>query len=171
MFFKVFTTLSFLFAMFVAVTLGYQVYSLAAQVGQKDRSSIGNIIKRNQPQNAVSEVSINGFTLAVEIADTTAKRTEGLMNRSSLGGNSGMLFVFPRSGVYSFWMKNTNFSLDIIWIDESLSVVHVEEYVPRCLELVCPKYTSPVDALYVLEANAGWARRANVVIGSKVTFR
>lgn len=157
--------------MFVAVSLGYQVYSLAAQVGQKDRSNIGNIIKRNQPQNAVSEVTINGFTVAVELADTTAKRTEGLMNRASLGANSGMLFVFPRSGVYSFWMKNTNFSLDIIWIDEGLNVVHVEEYVPRCLDLVCPKYTPPADALYVLETNAGWARRASVVNGSKVTFK
>ncbi len=171
MFFKIFSTLSFLFAMFVAVTLGYQVYSLAAQVGQKDRSNIGNIIKRNQPKAATSEIEINGFKLDVELADTTAKRTEGLMNRASLGANSGMLFVFPRSGVYSFWMKNTNLSLDIIWIDEGLRVVHVEEYVPRCLELVCPKYTPASDALYVLETNAGWARRSNVVIGSKVIFK
>lgn len=171
--FKIFTTASILFVLFIGTVLGYQVYSLAGQVGQKDRSNLSNLFNKDPVASLDSEavVIINDFELNVEIADDSSERSTGLMYRESLPSNSGMLFIFPREGIYSFWMKNTKIPLDIIWIDKSFQVVHIEQDAQPCLELVCKKYISQESASYVLETNAGWVKRAEVEIGSRVTIK
>lgn len=163
MFFKLFTTFSLLFALGVAIVLGNRIYALANQIGEKDREDFIHSLSQNTSgvsAEDATEVAINGRVVTVEIADTQEKRSEGLMYRNYLPPVRGMLFVFPREGSYSFWMKNTKIPLDIIWIDENLKIVHIEDNVKPCLELVCPKYSSPTKAKYVLETNANWAHNA-----------
>lgn len=93
----------------------------------------------------------------VELARTPTERQQGLMYRRELATDAGMLFVFERSGSYSFWMKNTYLPLDILWLDEQFRAVHIERGVPPCMDEPCPSYRPDADARYVLEVNRGAA--------------
>ncbi len=102
---------------------------------------------------------------AVDVVATDDGREKGLMFRPGLQAGTGMFFVFDREGVYSFWMKNMSFPIDILWLDKDKRVVHVEADVPACIADPCPVYTPSAQALYVLELPAGDARRHNLVPG------
>ncbi|MCX5680982.1 MAG: DUF192 domain-containing protein, partial [Candidatus Omnitrophica bacterium] len=82
----------------------------------------------------------------------------------------GMFFVFPQNVQATFWMKNTLFPLDIIWIDEHKKVVYIEKNVPPCLQEKCPTYGPVQPVLYVLEVNAGFADANNVHVGNQAIF-
>ena len=105
----------------------------------------------------------------VEIADTPQKRETGLMHRERMDEDYGMLFVFPEEGNYPFWMKNTLIPLDIIWINSSKQVVHIEHATP-CLEEPCAIYASPAPARFVLEVSGGFTVENNINAGDEVTF-
>jgi uncharacterized membrane protein (UPF0127 family) len=174
MLYKLFTTFSLLFALVVAIFLGNQIAGLSSQIGEKDRGDfIDSLLQKSSSVSAAeaTSVTINNNKVLVEIADTPAKRAEGLMNRNFMPFDRGMLFLFPRQGRYDFWMKDTKIALDIIWIDENLKIVHIEENVKPCVELLCPRYGSAKEALYVLEVNSNWANKANVRVGDNVIFK
>ena len=95
----------------------------------------------------------------VEVARTERTRNEGLMYRRYLPKISGMLFVFPHEDKHAFWMKNTYIPLDIIWINRLGKIVWVSENTPPCRVDPCPIFKTPVAAKYVLEINAGLARK------------
>jgi uncharacterized protein len=104
----------------------------------------------------------------VEIANTPAQRELGLMYRSHLDENAGMIFVFPAPGQWSFWMKNTEIPLDMIFADSTGKIVGI-------VENAAPLSEKPLavdgDSLYVLEVNAGFARRHHVRPGDLLQFR
>ena len=77
-----------------------------------------------------------------------------------------MLFIFPSIGNYSFWMKDTKISLDIIWIDQNMKIVHVENNVPSCQKDPCPVYDPSADAQFVLEISANTFNRLNLQLGN-----
>lgn len=112
----------------------------------------------------------SGHHIQAEVADTKAKKKVGLMFRESLAPNAGMLFVYSQAGVYSFWMKNCRFPIDIIWLDPKKTVVQITERVPPCLDDPCPVYNPHVEALYVIEVNAGLSQREGLTVGSKIRF-
>lgn len=93
------------------------------------------------------------------------------MYRPSLGDDRGMLFLFPQEARHSFWMKNTMIPLDIVWIDESRAVVHIETGVPPCESDPCPSYSPGAPALYVLELAAGQAAARSLRIGDVLKYR
>jgi uncharacterized protein len=109
-----------------------------------------------------------GVQVQAEIVDTPEAIQRGLMFRTSLGPNEGMLFVFERAGFYPFWMKNTLIPLDIIWIDERWRVVSVAESVPPCRADPCPTYPPAGNARYVVEVAAGFARTHHVARGDQL---
>ncbi|MFM8552274.1 MAG: DUF192 domain-containing protein [Nitrospiraceae bacterium] len=112
-------------------------------------------------------------TIFAELADTTEKRARGLMFRQSLAANRGMLFIFPEPQQWTFWMKNTRISLDIIWMDQQKRIVYIERSVPGCSRSDdgCPQYQSTYDALYVLEVAAGMADALKLQRGVKLQFQ
>src|SRR5512136_1706981 len=107
----------------------------------------------------------DGTRVAVEIADTDAIRQRGLMFRTSLTPNEGMIFVFPSVGSYPFWMKNTLIPLDMLWLDPRGRVVSIARSVPPCKADPCPSYPPDADALYVVEVVAGFATQHGVKVG------
>lgn len=113
----------------------------------------------------------NGAAVAVELATDDDTRQQGLMYRDSLDPLKGMLFIFPSSGDYPFWMKNTIIPLDIVWIDESRKIVHVESNVPPCAADPCPSYPPGGTAKYVLELKAGEAGVHHLQAGDVVEMR
>jgi len=101
----------------------------------------------------------------VEIADTGIKRMKGLMFRSSLGQNEGMLFVFDNEDYRKFWMMNTTIPLDAIHIAANGTVVEVILMDPCTSLISCKSYPSSQKAKYVLEVNQGFAKENGIEIG------
>ncbi|XXY50442.1 DUF192 domain-containing protein [Sorangium sp. So ce269] len=103
--------------------------------------------------------------VVVEVARREKERARGLMYRKSMPENRGMIFVFEQRSNHSFWMHNTCISLDMLFIDSDGTIVGIQENTPTLndstFEVGCP-------STYVLELNAGWARRHGVVAGQKV---
>jgi uncharacterized membrane protein (UPF0127 family) len=112
----------------------------------------------------------SGTTLQVEVMVKDEDRAMGLMFRSSLPADRGMLFLFEALDFHGIWMKNCRFPIDIVWLDENKRVVHVAESVPPCKAEPCPVYTPLQRAAYVVELNARQARREKAAIGSTLDF-
>jgi hypothetical protein len=112
----------------------------------------------------------SGAALQVEVMVKDEDRAMGLMFRPSLPKDRGMLFVFETSDFHGIWMKNCRFPIDILWLDEERKIVHVAEAVPPCKADPCPVYNPLRRAAYVVELNAGQARREKAVVGATVGF-
>ncbi len=117
------------------------------------------------------QICLRDACLAVEIADTDIKRTQGLQGRTSMKQNHGMLFIFPYQNVYNFWMKDTLIPLDMIWIDNAFQVVDLKENVPPCVKDPCEVYVPKGEAQYVLEVNAHFAQKHGIKSGDSVVFK
>lgn len=99
--------------------------------------------------------SVQGVDLTVEVADSAMERELGLMNRLSLAENSGMLFVFEEQHMLTFWMKNTNIALDIIFFDREGKFVSYKSMLP-CKADPCETYSSEKPAMYAIEVRRGF---------------
>ena len=125
----------------------------------------------NTPDEKITEVCIKDRCFNVEIADSHTERTKGLMFREELAQESGMLFIFDRSDIHPFWMKNTYISLDMIWIDDNHEVVWIAENILPCSIDPCPVIEPQASSHFVLELNAGKAKKLNLTLGDEVEFR
>ncbi len=116
--------------------------------------------------------SINGHSYSLLIANDPKSRQIGLSNRKSLDKNTGMLFIFPEKGIYSFWMKNTQIPLDMIWINDN-KVVYIEKNTPPQAGKNdnLPIYTPTSEANYVLEVNGGEVDKYKFKTGDTVTLK
>jgi len=107
-------------------------------------------------------------TIDVEVADTPATEERGLMYRTKLGAEQGMIFVWPHESMRTFWMHNTCLPLDMLFIAKDGTIVGLLEQVPvlndKVRQVGCP-------AAYVLEMNAGWSRRHGVKPGMKLDLK
>ncbi len=117
-----------------------------------------------------SKVCFNNQCFRVETAITPEQRAKGLMFRQSLDQDKGMLFVYPESGEYSFWMKDTYIPLDIIWIDEDQTIAYINENSQPC-QGDCLNINPSVQAKYVLEINARMIDSVGLKVGDKLTFK
>jgi len=107
------------------------------------------------------------ITLDVEFAETNYERETGLMHRTSMEDNQGMLFIFSAEFPRNFYMKNTYIPLDIIYLDQHKKIVSFQENAVPLNEEGLP---SEIPAMYVLEVNAGLAEKWLLEIGDSITF-
>ncbi|MBI2450807.1 MAG: DUF192 domain-containing protein [Parcubacteria group bacterium] len=129
-----------------------------------------NIVEKNieNKQKSTFPIKINGTEINVELADTEEKIIRGLSGRKTLGQDEGMLFLFKKPDIYSFWMKEMNFPIDIIWIDQNHKIIDISEnLLPSSYPAM---FRSKAPAQYVLEVNADWAAEKNVKIGAPVSL-
>jgi len=117
-------------------------------------------------QTPQQTVQVGGTSIRATIADTPATREKGLSGRAGLANDEGMLFIFPRDGTYSFWMKDMRFSIDIIWISAGGRIVHIAPDVSP--ETYPEDFVSPTPARYVLEVPAGFAGVHGLDVGDIV---
>jgi uncharacterized protein len=122
--------------------------------------------------NAGSWVEIGGERFSVEIADDDPERARGLMFRDRLAEGTGMLFIHDREEPQAYWMKNTRIPLDILYFDSGRRLVAQQRDVPPCSAgNACPSYPSGgKPARYVLELNAGEAKRLKLENGAELRF-
>jgi uncharacterized membrane protein (UPF0127 family) len=102
----------------------------------------------------------------VEVAKTPEERAMGLMGRTHLGKDEGMLFIFETEGYHSFWMKNTLIPLAIAFIDKEYKIVKISEMKP----LTLGSHTPSQPILYALEMEKGWFSSNGVKLGDVVRF-
>ncbi|MFT3922511.1 MAG: DUF192 domain-containing protein [Myxococcales bacterium] len=107
------------------------------------------------------------LTVKVEVAATDQQRQMGLMFREQMGELEGMLFIFPTERHNSFWMRNTLLPLDMFFIDSDWTVVGVVENAEPLTE--SPREVAGMSQ-YVLEVNAGFAKRQGFGAGDKLRF-
>jgi uncharacterized membrane protein (UPF0127 family) len=131
------------------------------------------IVDGENPPLPDEPLDIDAATFNVEIASTTIEQTRGLSFRPSLGENDGMLFIFGMGTIQTFWMKDMNFPLDMIWISGN-AVDGFAENVPAPAPgtpiWTLPYYYSPDHTDKVLEVNAGTVAKYNIKVGDTVTI-
>jgi hypothetical protein len=154
--------LSVIIAVFVILLFLYNSTDLNTTLSQ-------NYIKGYLRKDTV--ITIGKNNLSVEFAKTPQEISKGLSGKNILAENEGMLFIFPVKIYPEFWMIDMNFDLDIIWISDN-KIVYIHESVPapspgqNPKELPLYRPTEPVN--YVLEVNAGYAKKNNVNVGDNV---
>lgn len=103
----------------------------------------------------------------IEIAETPYEQQTGLMYRNSLSQKNGMLFIFESSEIRSFYMKNTQIPLDLIFINDQFEIVSIY---PNAKSYDQSAITSKIAAQYILEINAGQSEQLKLKKGMKIKF-
>lgn len=112
-------------------------------------------------------IQIAGQEIKVELAQTPRAWAKGLSGRKNLDEKAGMFFVYPEPSRRGFWMKEMNFPLDIIWINEG-QVVDIAPNVPPASDSNPPLYYPRLPAQGVLEVKAGFSEKYGLKIGDRV---
>ena len=111
------------------------------------------------------ELKTGIYRIQAELADTPKAREVGLMNRTSLPTNSGMLFIFEQKSGHCFWMNNTKIPLSIAFIADDGKIVNIEEMQAETTNNHCPK----ASVRYALEMNKQWFSERVIVPGSVIS--
>jgi uncharacterized membrane protein (UPF0127 family) len=138
-------------------------------VSYKKMANKNSQIKGAQIQ--YSSIIIKDKKVRAEIADNEATRMKGLSGREELGADEGMLFVFEKSDIYPFWMKEMKFAIDIIWIKDKKIVDIVKYAQPPTADGKTITYTPRAEADLVLEMMAGFCTENNVKIGDEIIIK
>ena len=103
----------------------------------------------------------------IQIANTEFDRELGLMFRKHMNDNQGMLFIFPDSRVRSFWMRNTEIPLDMIFVNASKTILNIAKNTTPYSDV---SYTSAGAAKYVVEVNGGFTDAHNIKPGDVINW-
>ncbi|MHB1143620.1 MAG: DUF192 domain-containing protein [Thiobacillus sp.] len=107
---------------------------------------------------------IGPHAFLVELAATPSQRERGLMGRTRLAPNGGMLFVFEQAARHCFWMRNTPLPLSIAFVDDDGRIVSLADMQPHTETLHCP----PADIRYALEVRQGEFQRRGIAPRAQV---
>lgn len=170
----VFTMLT-MASVFAVVTTEVNDTKNVASVGQGSRTltsifysqdALIQKMKEQFPGRVVKVLKISNREIVSAIAETEKDIETGLSGQKELLDGTGLLFIFDYSDKFGFWMKEMNFPIDILWLDESLKVVDITENMsPRSY----PKIFRPsVSVRNVLEVPAGYVFENKIRIGDQV---
>ena len=150
---------------------GLVLVALVAACGGNGDGATGTVDGEAEAR-ATAVITIDGgeVQFAVEVADTDAERARGLMGRTSLAEDAGMVFVYPEPIQGAFWMKNTLIPLSIAFYDAEGTIVRILDMEP-CRADPCPVYDPGVPFLGALEVNQGAFDRLAVREGDHIEVR
>lgn len=127
-----------------------------------ENSAQKNVIITNQKGNDI--------IVDIELARTSAEQKQGLSGREGLEDGQGMLFIFGEKAVKSFWMKDMNFPLDIIWLDGE-KIIKISHDLPPEGSNPTNTYSSGEAVDYVLEVPAGFCNTNKIEVGNTVFYK
>ena len=113
-------------------------------------------------------MQIGDQSVQASIAATAEERRQGLSNTPVLPNDVEKLFVFSTAGQWGFWMKDMNYAIDILWVNEAGRVVHIAPDVAP--ETYPESFTPPEPARYVIETVAGFTTRHDITVGTSVVL-
>lgn len=111
-------------------------------------------------------VQLGSQKFSLDIADTDAKRTQGLSDRRQLAKDQGMLFVFPNTDRQCMWMKDMYVSLDMVWLNSEKEVVSIQENIKP--DTYPQQFCA--DGKYVIELAAGVTQNMGLQVGEQLDF-
>jgi uncharacterized protein len=117
-----------------------------------------------QPQLPVVQLNAGMHLIRAEVAADYGSRMTGLMFRATMPSNGGMLFIFDEAQQQCMWMKNTLIPLSVAFIDESGTIINVEDMAPQTEDSHCAKRPSR----YALEMNRGWFAARGIKPGTRL---
>lgn len=141
-------------AFFLLVCLGVLVF-IASHIYQPSTNKLDSL--------GIQDAQIGETSVQLYIADDAVEQAQGLSHIASLPENTGMLFIFSESHVPKFWMKDMQVAIDIIWIDESGSIVDIDHNIAP--ETYPESFSPETPVQYVAEFPAGFVVENNVEIG------
>ena len=112
-------------------------------------------------QAGLALVILGHDTIKVEVAETSEERSKGLMDREEVPDGTGMLFVFEREAMRTFWMQDTLVSLDIAFLDANMIIIDIQEMESGSSTI----YDSAGPAKFALEVRKGWFTEHNIAVG------
>ncbi|MCP4284193.1 MAG: DUF192 domain-containing protein [Gammaproteobacteria bacterium] len=110
-------------------------------------------------------IEVGQVHVLAELANTPKQRRQGLMGRTELGRDQGMLMVFPSPVSLDIWMLNTNIPLDVGFFDDQGRLVNHRSMLPDGGKQI---YTSLRPSVYALEVNMGWFERHGLKPGARL---
>jgi uncharacterized protein len=110
------------------------------------------------------DLTISGKRLTAELADTPERRARGLMYRTELAPDHGMLFIFEQVERHCMWMRNTPLPLSVAFVDASGRIINIADMAP----LTETSHCAAKPALYALETRQGWFSRHRLGPGDKI---
>jgi len=118
--------------------------------------------------NNIAKVQIGDVNYSLELVNTDTTRQQGLSGKPNLQPNNGMLFDFKQDGYWQIWMKEMNFAIDILWLNNQKQVVGVKtEALPQNYP---ESYGAEQQSQYVIELPAGSVNERNIKIGDTLTW-
>ncbi len=150
---------------------GGDVSSAAGAEGAKGSGGVGSTVmetasRASSPEPGTVRIGASGggsVEVEVEVADDMDEMQKGLMGRTALAEDAGMLFVYPEERELSFWMKDTLIPLSIAFMDDEGRIVDIQDM--KALDDKPPHYTSAEPARYALEVNEGFFDERDVEVG------
>lgn len=112
----------------------------------------------------VMELTAGMYRIEAEVAANDQNRQVGLMNRTAMPQQRGMLFVFPKENTHCMWMRNTLMPLSVAFIDADGFIINIENMQPQTEDNHCAK----VPARYALEMNLGWFAQRGIKPGARL---
>lgn len=112
---------------------------------------------------------IDGQIIQLEVASTPQEQMIGLMYRSELADDRGMLFPFQTARVARFWMRNVSISLDMVFMQDG-EVQAIAADVPPCTTATCPTYGPDLEVNQVLELRGGRAAELGIEVGDRISI-
>lgn len=117
-----------------------------------------------QPRLPTVPLTAGMHVIQAEVARTPQQQQTGMMFRTQMGTNEGMLFVYEQPGPLCFWMRNTLIPLSIAFIDDAGTVVHIADMEPRSDKTHC----TPRPVRFALEMNQGWFGKRGIKPGMQL---
>lgn len=118
-----------------------------------------------QAQLPITELFAGMHRIEAEVAATPETRQIGLMRRTLMPPQRGMLFIFPEQAQHCMWMRNTLLPLSVAFLDDAGRIINVEDMQPRTEDNHC----AARPARYALEMNLGWFRSRNLQPGFAIS--
>ena len=161
----------------------HRLLRIAFSVPLFTASAILLVIALSLPGHAVSANAVSATrqvtflpvnaSISAEVADTERAREKGLMYRTHLGEDKGMIFYFDRTGYHAFYMYNTRIPLSVIFLNDSFKIVDIQDMSP-CKEMnpsACPIYTPRAACKYAIEVNQEFVRKHGIKTGDLVKIQ
>ncbi len=124
--------------------------------------------QQTQPQflPVTAQIQVKGQRIELEVAETPEQLERGLMHRTKLASDRGMLFLFGTAQPLNFWMKDTLIPLDIVFLLDG-RIRQIASAVP-CHANPCPVYSSKLAASEVIELPAGTVQKLGIKVGDRL---
>lgn len=136
----------------------------AATTGSATSAPTAGQAKLSSAPLLVTKANGETINMTVELARTSAEQETGLMGRTSLPPDTGMLFIFPSKVQLGFWMKDTLLPLSIAWIDEKGKIVEIQDMEAKSLDV----HTPAQSYIWALEVPKGYFSSKGIVAGNTV---